>query len=230
MKNRRPNDLDEYLAEVEDGLFCVSAEDRECLLRDLKAHVSELTTDPDEAKRFSGRYGITRGQLLDEVGRPHDAALEYVTTVPIVPGVSMLAFIYFLVAMFVTIALVGIEKIVMANHYPAMSQGAVYLSGTVNLLGGGLLIFLTLRVKRDIVKNHLLLPYLIVFLVLISIPISLDILKFMLHFGVINATEITSSYFTSLIIVDLFVIAMLGLYVTMNHLQVIESTRAVRDR
>ena len=229
MKDRRPNDLDEYLAEVDDGLFCISAEDRECLLRDLKAHVSELTTDPDHAERFSGRYGITRDQLLDEIGRPSDIAIDYVASVHIMPSIPMVASLAFMGAMFVMIAIVGIERIAVAISFPGVDQRISYLFGLAGVLSGGFLTYLTLRVKQDFVKNRLLLPFLFITIVFISIPISYDLLKLFLHYGLLHVSNTNISSLSGLILIDFFVVAMLGLYVSMEHIRVIEATRAARN-
>jgi hypothetical protein len=229
MKDRRPNDLDDYLAEVEDGLFCISEEDRECLLRDLKAHVSELTTDPDHADRFSGRYGITRDQLLEEIGRPSDIAVDYVASVRIMPSIPMVAFLSFIGAMFVIIALVGIERIAIAISFPDMDRWISYLFGFACILGGGLLIFLTVRIRQDFVKNHRFLPFLVIILGLISIPITQEFMRLTFYFRFLSITDTNLPYLYGLILIDFFIIAMLGLYVSMEHIRVIEVTRATRN-
>jgi len=226
MKDREPNDLDEYLAEVEDGLFCISAEDRECLMRDLKAHVSELTTDPDYADRYTGRYGITRDQLFEEIGEPSVVALDYASSVRIVPSPSMLTFLMFVGAMFILMALIGIERIAMALRIADLDRWISYAYGATSILGGAFLFLLTMRAGRDLMRNRLILPFLIVILVFISVPISYEVLKFLFNFGVLHISDTNVAYLNGVILIDFLVIAMLGLYTSMRHIRVIEATRA----
>ena len=110
---KRPrNDLDDYLDEVESQLFCVTRADKECLLRDLKAHIRELTTDPVSSDRFEGKYLITHEQLVEEIGEPEDITSMYISSVSKrIPSLGMAAFIILMTAVFLTTILIGVNRI-----------------------------------------------------------------------------------------------------------------------
>ncbi len=228
MRSERPNDLDDYLTEVEDELFCVTREDRECLLRDLKGHVRELTTDPDEEHDFSGRYGITRQQLLTELGEPREIALDYMASVRPVPSFSMVALIYILMSFFILMAILGVRRISSMFVHPPDFLVYDLLAGTLYTSGGIALFFLTWWIRQNITKGHLVMPIILIIFSFASYPISNNLITILNAFwrDIIASLDLTP--LLSLLLFDFFIIALLGLHVSNKHIVAIAAAKARR--
>ncbi len=162
MRTEGRNDLEDYLGEVEDGLFCISEEDRDCLLRDLKAHVRELTTDPDGMREYNGRYGITREQLVAELGDPGEMALDYMATVGHVPSPGMLALIYFLMGFYLLMAALGVRLLISSAGHLAGPSSYMLPAGILLTGGGAGLFLLTWWVRKDFARRHRAMPIVLV--------------------------------------------------------------------
>ena len=225
-KGRPRNDLDEYLDDVVSRLFCVSRADRRCLLRDIKAHVKELTTDSDKADYFKGRYGITREQLENEVGVPEEISDMYISSVKKRPSLGMIAYLSFSVVFFTIALLVAFDLISIGNQLGGM-QGESYISsGWILAAGAATAVGACALCWRSFERFHYLSVYLAIGLVAFALPVSLtlsgEVSK--VRFGQIFPD--IDRMFTWVFVMDIVLVAIAGLYTALSHYRVYNPRRS----
>jgi len=220
-RRQRPrNDLDDYLAEVDDHLFCVSRADRRCLHRDLKAHVREVTEDPRTAGEYGGRYLITREQLEEAIGRPEDIARMYISSVVKVPSVGMRTFLALVAAFMGVLLVLGIRQLDIPTVLAGQRTLDLYSEGGRYILAGALgmaaAVVLQIRPRR--------LMAMVPFLCLYILAVSRPILNFLAH-TVARSTEIETNFasflfYYQIFFAELLALAVVGLFLGINHLWV----------
>lgn len=219
---KRPrNDLDDYLDEVESYLFCVTQADRTCLMRDLKAHVKELTTDPRFSEKYPGLYQISREQLVREVGDPKNITTDYITSVrERVPSLGLKLFIILMTFVFTGIIFIGAER----YGLPSIVDNVSWLraTGVTFIIVGGLgIAFLFLSVIR-FERFHMVLLYLVIAYVLLAIPLAAYLARELIFNMGMTTEPLLNSVYTALFIINLIVIGIVGITVYMKHVTVIE--------
>ena len=171
-KKRPKNDLDDYLDEVDSRLFCVTRADRQCLHRDLKAHVRELTTDPGKTERFEGRYVISREQLVDNIGEPEDIASMYISSVgKKIPSIGLRIYMLIVMGIFLGISIMGIERIGWSAVTDDPNPGWFLSTGLVMTIGGTIGIIAIFNTLYRFERSHVVIIYLTILSALLSIPL-----------------------------------------------------------
>ena len=223
-RSRVPNDLDEYLEEVRDCLFCISEADKTCYLNDLKAHVRELTTDPANTSRFEGRYRITRAQLFDAMGPPETIAIRYMAEVPKEPSRWLVCFLMYMTCIFLSITMIGIERMHAGLVIGDNGQTWNLSLGAILMVSGLCFASICIIVKKRFNKQYFYMPYLVASLGFLSHPVSLWISNWMVSGRDIVNAGIQQEPLFAVITADMLVVLLLGMYIVVKHIQVIKMT------
>lgn len=220
-KKRPRNDLDAYLAEVESHLFCVTLADRRCLMRDLKAHVRELTTDRERSGRFEGRYSINREQLEEMVGKPKDIASMYINSVSKkIPSLGLRMFIIVMVAIFIGSIYIGVARMGLSEIPGVDNPEWLRTSGIGHLTVGIIAIALTCLAILRFQRFHVLMVYLSMIAIVLSIPFSsflsgsVSWILFRSEEPALNDLQMT------MFLMDFAIIVAIGLYLYLRHFKV----------
>ena len=228
LKKRARNDLDDYLDEVDSRLFCVTRADRQCLHRDLKAHVRELTTDERSADRFGGRYQITMEQLREEIGEPDEIATNYISSVKRkVPSTGLNVFIAIMTGVFIATIVIGIDRIEIGQFAEVSNGEWLSVSGYGLVIGGALAIGILVLIVMRFDRYHLL----IVLLSIIFIPLAITSSNFFSSLissrYLLTVEQSIFCLFSALFLIDFVIIGVIGLYVYLKHYQVMNSKESL---
>lgn len=225
-RKRPRNDLDDYLDEVDSLLFCVTSADRQCLNRDLKAHVRELTIDPRSSNRYQGRYGITKTQLWEDVGEPSVIADNYIASVGRkIPSQGLHIFTFFMIGIFITSLVIGIDRYQVSQVEDITNSTWLRSTSVVYILVGSVALFVTVFAIRKFERYHTLFAYLGI------ISIALSILASGFFAGFISTRyhwrDKTAAHdlYSTLFIFDFIIIGMIGVYIYLKHYRVMNSKR-----
>ncbi len=224
LKKRARNDLDDYLDEVDSRLFCVTRADRQCLHRDLKAHVRELTTDERSADRFGGRYQISMEQLREEIGEPDDIVSMYISSVKTkVASLGLRLMMMIMAVVFVATITIGIDRYGIGNSLDGGNSDWLKTSGLGLIITGAIALFLVVLAYLAFEKYHRNLAYLILFTGLFSYPISMALSREITKAINIESRTVLVDWYGVIFLVDIIVIIIIGLYIYLKHFQVMSS-------
>jgi len=220
-RKRTRNDLDDYLAEVDSRLFCVTPADRQCLHRDLKAHVKELTTDPAKSDIFEGRYQISKEQLISNLGDPDAIASNYISSVgKKIPSMGLRIFMVLLLGIFTGMAVVGIDWMYLAATVNIENPGWYRATGSVMAIGGSIGLGLTILTALRFDRFYIVIIYLVIIALVLSIPLSSVISNaILLAMGAGIEPQLHRIYST-LFAVDFVMIGLIGVYLFLRHFRV----------
>ena len=223
-KKRPRNDLDDYLDEVDSRLFCVTRADRQCLHRDLKAHVRELTMDERSADRFGGRYQISMEQLREEIGEPDDIASMYISSVKKkIPSIG-LRLVYIAISfVFIGTLLNGFDRFLMGIDRLVDNSTWLWISGLGLILCGAIGLGLIVYSNSFFDAFHKKTAYLILIAGLLSYPLSISLsrdLTRLYHHSIRTAID---DIYAIILLIDLTVIVIIGLHIYLKHFQVMNS-------
>ena len=223
-KKRPRNDLDDYLDEVDSRLFCVTRADRQCLHRDLKAHVRELTTDERSADRFGGRYQISMEQLREEIGEPDDIVSMYISSVKTkVPSLGLRLMMLLMAVVFIATITIGIDRYGIGNSLDGGNSGWLKTSGMGLIITGAIALSLVVLAYLAFEKYHRSLAYLVLFTGLFSYPISMVLSRGMTKEINMELRTVLVDWYGIIFLVDIIVIIIIGLYIYLKHFQVMSS-------
>ena len=224
---KRPrNDLDEYLAEVDEHLFCVSRADRRCLHRDLKAHVRELTTDERSEGQFDGRYAIDDKQLKEIVGEPTDISDMYVRSVRSIPSPGMRIFLAFASLMAFYLIFLGTDSLRISGLVEDDGFGrTLYNRGIIMIISGiaGMAVSVALQFRYQ--KLYFTVPFLCLYMVLIANPICLSIARDITRRFRIGFEMTAVDWLYPLLLIETSVVVALGLYLALKHYRAFQPDR-----
>ena len=214
---RRPrNDLDDYLAEVDDRLFCVSRADRRCLHRDLKAHARELTTDETTRDHFKGRYGITEEQLNELLGRPVEISEMYIRSVRKTPSAGMRIFLLITVLMGLWLVWLG-SNAIDVDHMLSDGEGFYQFRGLLFISAGLASISLAVMNQFWYRTTYFTVPFICLFMALMAQPIAISLTHVSLRsLGVVRHGELMPLVYPFFLI-QTFVVVSFGLYLALVH-------------
>lgn len=223
-RKRPRNDLDDYLDEVDSRLFCVTKADRQCLHRDLKAHVKAITTDPSSRDRFEGMYQISMAQLNEEIGNPKTIAMNYIASVACrIPSIGLKIFMTIMAFVFLLSLIIGFDRIFISTHEGVPGADWLKQSGLgLSLVAIGALLVLSVSVWK-FERFHKFLAYLLIFFTVLSFPCSIYLARGMTRtMYKIAALEI-QDFYGLLFIIDIMALGLIGVYVYLNHYRVLET-------
>ena len=228
LKKRPRNDLDDYLDEVDSRLFCVTRADRQCLHRDLKAHVRELTTDERSADRYGGRYQISMGQLREEIGEPDDIASMYISSVKRkVPSFGLNIFIAIMMGVFITVIFIGADRIGISKFAEVSNAEWLKVSGYGLVIGGAIVIGILVLIIMRFERYHILL----ILLSIIFIPFAITSSNYIS--GLISSRYLWTveqsifGLYSALFLIDFVIIGVIGLYSYVKHYRVMSNKEAL---
>ncbi len=224
LKKRPRNDLDDYLDEVDSRLFCVTRADRQCLHRDLKAHVRELTTDERSADRFGGRYQITMKQLREEIGEPDDIVAMYISSVKRkVPSLGLRMFLGAIAFIFMAMIIVGIDRYRVGITVDEDLSKWLITSGLGLALGGIIAFSVVIITGFRFERNHRIITFLALFAGLMSVPLSTYLARQLTKTLNENVSFLLNDWYGLIILVDVIIVIMIGLFIYLKHFQVMSS-------
>ena len=210
--------MDDYLAEVDDHLFCVSRADRNCLRRDLKAHIKELTLDQGEA--FEGMYRIDYDQLVESIGSPKDVSDMYIASVRKVPSVGMRLFLAIGLVLSVYLIGMGIRVLGVDTHIDGPKPFAYsfrpYIYFMAGITGIAFSFLSQIRLRRSLA----IVPFYCFLLLAFSNPISVSMANLLARGFDVRIGNIIFERYYYLFLVQLILIIVLGLYITLKHYRV----------
>ena len=221
-RRKRPrNDLDDYLDEVESKLFCVTRADKSCLLRDIKAHVRELTTDEKSIERFGGKYQISMDQLREEIGEPDDIVAMYISSVKKkVPSLGLRLVFFFMATVFLTNILIGIDRYGIGITLENENSFWLKVSGI------GLSIVAAATLSTVVVaywkfdRIYRAIAYIILLAGLMAFPLSIYLARELTHTMEVSTGIMLQNWYGLIILTDIIIIALIGLYIYLRHFQV----------
>ena len=221
-RKRARNDLDEYLEEVDSLLFCVTRADRQCLHRDLKAHVKAITTDPDTREDYQGMYGITRSQLDDAIGDPRTIASNYIVSVPRrIPSVGLRILAVILGAVFVLSAVVGVERYSVGSVIEEGGSSWMMATGALLALVGVVSTGLLALSMASFSRFHTLVSYLIIAAIVVSVPDAIFVGGYVTRDMYIDTAVVLQNWVGLMFVIDMIAVAIVGLYLYLNHFRVL---------
>lgn len=221
-RKRPRNDLDEFLDQVESGLFCVTKADKRCLLRDLKAHVKELTTDPKTADRFEGMYQISMDQLREEIGDPDTIASMYIDSVgKKVPSLGLRIYLVIMSAFFLIGVYIGLIRY-HTGIQPDIDQSSWLVNSGFGLAICGATAFGILTyISYNFQRFHRYIGYLIVISILFSFPLSIYLSRVLTRTIQENTAVILQNWYGLMFLIDIAILTIIGLWIYLKHYQVL---------
>lgn len=220
-KKRPRNDLDDYLDEVDSLLFCVTRADRQCLNRDLKAHIKELTTDPSKSDIYMGRYQITKEQLEADIGIPKVIASNYIFSVgKKIPSLGLRLYMVIIIGIFLSMTVVGIDWINLTEISNVEEPEWLRFSGTVLALAGLTGLFLSIISTFKFQKLHIILIYLVILALVLSVPFSSVVSNAVIWAQGGTTEPLLHRVYSGLFLLDFIIIGLIGVYLYLRHFKV----------
>jgi len=214
---KRPrNDLDDYLAEVDDHLFCVSRADRQCLHRDLKAHARELTTDEAIRKRFKGRYGITEEQLNELLGVPSEISDMYIRSVIKTPSTGMRLFLLMAGIMSLWLVRCGIQTLEI-GHRLAEGGDFDHWRGSAFIIAGLSGLALSTLNQFWYRSTYFTVPFLCLYMVIVARPVTTSLTNLTLKGIDITEHYALAQWIYPMYLIQILTVVALGLYLALIH-------------
>jgi hypothetical protein len=190
-----------------------------CLHRDLKAHIKELTTDPNGESSSRGRYQISTDELIDTIGDPKEISDMYITSVNKVPSLGMRMFLVLGLMMSIFLFYIGLEVLGSA----ARSQDSSSISSIrpyIYLIGGSIGFGISLVLQWRFRSMHFIVPFYCMYLLAIANPISVYMANVLSQGYDIEVIFIIANQYHYLFLLQIVLIAIIGLYISMRHYQV----------
>jgi hypothetical protein len=220
-RKRPKNDLDDYLAEVDSLLFCVSKADRTCLNRDLKAHIKELTTDPKESNIYHGRYQISKDQLINQIGDPKTISSNYISSLgKKIPSIGLRLYISIIIIIFASMVIAGYSRFNLSTLTNVEDPEWLRMTGFALMIGGLSGLVMTGIAVIRFQKFHALLLFLALLSLLLSIPYSSYISNAIIFFMGKTTEPMLQRTFSTLIIIDLIIVGIIGVFIFLRHYRV----------
>jgi hypothetical protein len=228
-RRKRPrNDLDDYLDEVESRLFCVTPADKRCLLRDLKAHVRELTTDEQSADRFAGRYQISMDQLREEIGEPDDIVSMYISSVKKkVPSLGLRLILFVMALVFIATIIMGLDRYGLGIIGELENSTWLITSGLGMIIGGVIALVSVSLVYFRFERSHKIIAYLVLLTGLLSYPLSMHLSGEITRSYHHSTRIVMDDWYSFIILIDVIVIVIIGLYIYLKHFKVMDPQNEV---
>jgi hypothetical protein len=219
--NLRPrNDLDDYLAEVDSYLFCVSLADRKCLHRDLKGHVREMTTDASLLNQFKGRYAISQVQLREEIGKPKEIASKYMESVKKKPSVGMRGFLIISAVIFLFGISIGFDRIVQGIQIQWNLSLWFIVSGLALVVLGAIASFIIVKVGSNFDRYYSYSPYIAGLIIFFAPFVAQEITALLIQgISISYFAEFQTQYYP-LFLFDIFIFIIIGLFISLQHYRV----------
>jgi len=210
---------------VDDHLFCVSRADRTCLLRDLKAHARELTTDEATRDEFKGRYGITDDQLRDLLGDPRIISEMYIRAVRRTPSAGMRVFLVLAAAMSLWLVYLGVDSLDISTR-ASDGQALSFWRGVLMVVAGLSGLVLTLVNQLWYRSTYFTVPFICLYMVLVSQPVCISITHLSTRgLGVDREVQLFP-WIYPILLMETFVVVALGLYLALVHYRAFAPERA----
>jgi hypothetical protein len=183
--------------------------------------VKSLTTDPNAQARFKGRYQITKEQLVEEIGNPTIIANNYIASVSKrIPSFGLKLLTSLLIVVFSLTIIVGIERTSVGFATNFENSGWLINTGIALSVCGFLSIGILLLSLIRFDQYHYLISYLILSAIILSVPISIFLAGYITKSLEIEMAVALQNTFGVMIIIDVVIIGLIGLYIYLNHYRV----------